>query len=89
MPRLSHWIDEAIAKLTEGVGASWQICVAASWVTPQTFTKFYCLDITGPPLAQGVITVSKKLYWRQLPVVPKKVRNSQYSGASTYEYPYI
>lgn len=42
MPRLSHWIDKAIAKLTEGLhehstkglGASWQICVAASWVTP-------------------------------------------------------
>lgn len=90
MRRLSHWIDEAIAiayssKLavglrehsTTGLGTSRQICVAASWVTPDTFTRFYCLDFTAPPSAQGVLTFSETT----VETVSPQITSVQQSGS--------
>ena len=30
-----------------------EICVAASWATPNTFTRFYRLDVTAPNLSHS------------------------------------
>ncbi|KAK0130871.1 hypothetical protein N1851_034445 [Merluccius polli] len=54
------------AHSTRGMAASWalfqgvsveEICAAASWATPHTFTRFYRLDVTAPNLSHTVLSV--------------------------------
>ncbi|XP_029958238.1 uncharacterized protein LOC115396492 [Salarias fasciatus] len=54
------------AHSTRGVAASWalfrgvsveEICAAASWASPHTFTRFYNLDVTAPSVSHAVLGV--------------------------------
>ena len=54
------------AHSTRGMATSWalfqgvsveEICAAASWATPHTFTRFYKLDVTAPTLSHAVLSV--------------------------------
>ncbi|XP_047205458.1 uncharacterized protein LOC124857918 [Girardinichthys multiradiatus] len=58
------------AHSTRGVASSWalfqgipveEICEAANWATPHTFTSFYKLDVTRPTLAHTVLGVGSTL----------------------------
>ena len=54
------------AHSTHGMAASWsvfqgvsvqQVCSAASWASPDTFVRFYRLDVTKTPVAHSVLSV--------------------------------
>lgn len=54
------------AHSTRGMATSWalfkgvsaeEVCAAASWASPNTFAKFYRLDVTAPVLAHSVLGV--------------------------------
>lgn len=54
------------AHSTRGIATSWalfrgvsmeDICAAASWTTPHTFSRFYRLDVTAPTVADTVLRV--------------------------------
>ncbi|XP_049341328.1 uncharacterized protein LOC125805033 [Astyanax mexicanus] len=53
------------AHSTRGIATSWavfsglsiqEVCAAASWSSPHTFTRFYKLDITAPTIAHAVLS---------------------------------
>lgn len=55
------------AHSTRGMSASWallkgvsiqDVCTAASWASPLTFTRFYSLDVTAPSVAHAVLDVA-------------------------------
>ena len=55
------------AHSTRGMATSWalfsrvlvrDICAAVSWATPQTFVRFYRLDVSGPSVSQAVLEIS-------------------------------
>ena len=54
------------ADSTRGMAASWalfqsvsieEICAAASWAMPHTFSRFYKLDVAAPTLSHTVLRV--------------------------------
>lgn len=54
------------AHSTRGMGTSWalfrgisaqDICVAGCWASPDTFVRYYRLDVTAPSLAHAVLSV--------------------------------
>lgn len=56
------------ADFTRGMAASWalfkgvsveDVCSAASWASPHTFMKFYCLDVTTQDVTQSVLSPGK------------------------------
>ena len=56
------------AHSTRGMAASWalfkgasveEVCSAASWASPHTFMKFYCLDVTAEDVTQAVLSAGK------------------------------
>ena len=38
------------------------VCAAASWSSPHTFVRFYCLDVTGPSVAHSVLSAGSELH---------------------------
>ncbi len=47
--------------LFKGASVS-DICAAASWSSPHTFVRFYCLDVTAPSVAHFVLFAGSMMH---------------------------